>query len=531
MGFCINGDDHFDVFLSYANADNIAHNLWVSDFERYLKEKVIAELSRQDDTCADRASFVRICRDETGFPESGNLAAVIDEKVRHSQFLFIFLGEGYLNSEWCLSELDIFREATGGTIQGALERLYLIVLDRNALFRLREGDEPKRLLQKRKNLWKSLQAITEKAIRIEDFLRPNDFLLPVYRDQYNRADVDFHKFCTPLVKELTKKLLEQRELSERNRKHRLESQSSPRENPIVIGPVPSRLKAVRDMLLEALKDNSVRTIEEDELGQQDIIQEYLTNTRLLVMPFDRYEPIIQRGDPAGGHLAVLQKIFKEVHCGDQSTTDASIIWWEPPIQNAAEPKAISNYDKVFIKGIDALPEEQRRHCGALELATELLKRNQKKLLTARVWIEWEESDEKTIVEAQNIVKKYFDAHCQAKEKEGLQLNAVLHFGVADWEMLEKTLPGKPDGIVIVYNENKDFNAFTEQWQTISNLEEVLAKKMFPGIFYMRPKGMFQPSENWRVVRFTLNNHKLEYKQEQLQEFVSNLFDLLYHKYR
>ena len=92
-----------------------------------------------------------VCRDKTGFPYGGPLTEIIDEKVRRSTFLFVFLGTGYLKSEYCLSELDIFRQATGGSIEDALQRTYVIVLDREAVELLREGD-PERLPPQRRRL-------------------------------------------------------------------------------------------------------------------------------------------------------------------------------------------------------------------------------------------------------------------------------------------------------------------------------------------------------------------------------------------
>jgi hypothetical protein len=85
-------------------------------------------------------------------------------------------------------------------------------------------------------------------------------------------------------------------------------------------------------------------------------------------------------------------------------------------------------------------------------------------------------------------------------------------------------------VVIVYNENKDYGALKQQEETISNLEEVLKKEMFPGIFHLRP-GMYKPSGYWSVVRFRAQDHQLKFDIDEIREFVSNLFEVLYHKYR
>ena len=530
MGFCVDGDDQYDVFLSYAHADDVVHNRWVGDFEQYLKETVIAELKCSDEVYSEDTSLFRICRDETGFPEGGELKEVIYKKVSQSQFLLIFLGKGYLKSSWCLSELDIFRNNTGGTIRGALERCYFIVLDNKVLDRLREGNVPEQLPPNRNRLWKNLRDITQRSIRKEDFLLSNGDLLPVYQTS-NHAHPDFHKACTPLVKELASRLIEYRRnlRSEPPRPRQLREDKR-----IAIGAVPERLEAARDELIEAMQGTEVLVIEKADLERpSEETHKRLKSAKLLVQPFDHFEPIVVRGvgDPRGGHLAVQKKLFEKCHGGEAPVSDVSIIWWEPLGLVPSDAAKINDYDKVFIDDLDKLPEEQKRRCSARELATELFAREKKPLVTARVWIECEESHEKTIVEAKHIVRNYFDTYCRQKEAQHIQLNAALKFGVADWSILERKLKRKPDGVVIVYDQNKDIDALMQQEEKISDLEEVFMGKMFPGIFYMRPKGTFWPSEEWRVVRFTLHDHNLRYKPEELQEFVSKLFEVLYNKYR
>src|SRR5215468_6878960 len=102
MGYCIEGEDFYDAFLSYASDDDDAHNGWVQDFESYLREMVEAELRRTPDVDKEDARHFRVCRDETGFPQHGDLDGVIDEKVRYSAFLFVLLGKAYLKSKYCL---------------------------------------------------------------------------------------------------------------------------------------------------------------------------------------------------------------------------------------------------------------------------------------------------------------------------------------------------------------------------------------------------------------------------------------------
>jgi hypothetical protein len=60
MGFISAGSDLYDVFLSYASADNIAHNQWVGDFERYLRATLAAELARGVDLFVTGNIIIRL---------------------------------------------------------------------------------------------------------------------------------------------------------------------------------------------------------------------------------------------------------------------------------------------------------------------------------------------------------------------------------------------------------------------------------------------------------------------------------------
>jgi hypothetical protein len=527
MGFCIGGDDQYDAFLSYAHADNDAHNGWVGDFERYLKSTTVAQLQRAEEVNNADAELFRVCRDQTGFPQGGPLNEIIDEKVRQAQFLFIFLGTGYLKSEYCLAELNIFRQSVGGTVEEALKRLYVILLDREALGRLRDG-RPDCLPEKRKRLWDKLRDLTQRGIRKEDFLRDNGTLMPVFQRD-DRADPDFHERCTPLVQEFTRKLI----------RHRSGLRPRPRPLPIelsgaaiIVGAVPKRLKRARAELIEALNGSQVFVIEEHELWRPtDELRARLKSAKVLVQPLDDLEVLCRRGDPSGGHLAVQKALFEGCHADGIGMPEASIIWWEPlsaELADALQGSPIDEFDKKFL---ESLPAEQKRRCSAKALAGELLQSNSKPSVTASVWVEWSEADKDQIRYAKDIVRSSFNEVCEQKKREyEIDCSAELSFGDADWTNLRMALVDKPDGVVIVYNEKKDYPAIHQQAETISNLPEVVMRNMFPGIFYMRREGMYRPSEYWSVVRFRVKDHELDYDRDEVNEFVSSLFDVLYRKY-
>jgi hypothetical protein len=102
MDFC--SPEGFDAFLSYARADDEANNGWVADFHWYLRRFVTAQLHQDEAVRNEDAARLDICFDKACFPQSGPLAEAIEDYVLRSEFLFIFLGRGYLRSQYCLAD-------------------------------------------------------------------------------------------------------------------------------------------------------------------------------------------------------------------------------------------------------------------------------------------------------------------------------------------------------------------------------------------------------------------------------------------
>jgi hypothetical protein len=70
--------------------------------------------------------------DTNGLPANGDLTSEIQEAIARSAFLIIFVGKSYPSSIWCGKELEIFTGQFHGVRQEALERTFVIVLDRGA---------------------------------------------------------------------------------------------------------------------------------------------------------------------------------------------------------------------------------------------------------------------------------------------------------------------------------------------------------------------------------------------------------------
>lgn len=303
---------------------------------------------------------------------------------------------------------------------------------------------------------------------------------------------------------------------------------------VVLGAVPDRLCAKRDALLTDLSaaGMAVERIERADSMNREVISGKLRGSTYFVQPYDHAAPM--GGDILpGGHLAVSQEVFKDGSAAaGGSPGGASMLWW--CVEGEVGP-AVADLDRetrAFMDQIDALPSEQRRCVGAAELAAELGAQAQPATVAARIWIEWAQTDERTIAEAKEKVREEFQALCRRRAVDGPALSVRLKFLTADWQKLEQKIAftDKPDGVVIVFNEHKDPEAFDEQSERISSLEDVLQRRMFPGIFYMRPDAGFYAWDDWSAVRFTRDASRLSYDEEELQHFVATLYEVIERKH-
>jgi hypothetical protein len=119
---------YYDAFISYAHDDNVLHDDAVRMFQRYFKLTFQAEFRLRERSDRD----VDIFMDISGLPANGDLTNEIQEAIARSVFLIIFVGRSYPQSVWCGKELNIFTGQFLGARKEALERTFVIVLDREA---------------------------------------------------------------------------------------------------------------------------------------------------------------------------------------------------------------------------------------------------------------------------------------------------------------------------------------------------------------------------------------------------------------
>jgi len=97
-------------------------------FQKYFKPRFEAEFRLRAPSERNADVFM----DTNGLPANGDLTYEIQEAIARTAFLVIFVGKSYPLSVWCGKELKLFTDQFLGVRQEALERTFVIVLDKGA---------------------------------------------------------------------------------------------------------------------------------------------------------------------------------------------------------------------------------------------------------------------------------------------------------------------------------------------------------------------------------------------------------------
>lgn len=125
----------YSAFISYATGDDDAWNAWVSCFNDELNK-----------TLGSRVRGIKVPQAHMSGDNpliAGRLSDQLRANVDDSFAMFLFVHDNYLESRWCLKELEYFRELSGD--DGFRERLYVIAMSKPAIDELTSRPDWKRL--------------------------------------------------------------------------------------------------------------------------------------------------------------------------------------------------------------------------------------------------------------------------------------------------------------------------------------------------------------------------------------------------
>jgi hypothetical protein len=173
-------DCEFTAFISYAHADDAAWFNWVTQFRIEL-ERGLGALLRG----------VRLPRmhlsGENG-PVSGRLSDELLKRVESSFAMIIAVHDNYAQSEWCLKELEYFRELFGE--DGFRQRLYIVAMSEEAMLQVAGSAAWKRLLPGDDQVWLPFYDPSDTARPLDIYMGPG-LVAPAFRMPFERLRSDF----------------------------------------------------------------------------------------------------------------------------------------------------------------------------------------------------------------------------------------------------------------------------------------------------------------------------------------------------
>ena len=321
------------AFFSYSRADESAWGNWCKDFHTVFSNAIAGELRNRG---FDPARPFFDIEDLAGKNET--VERNLRDGVSSSFALFIFLGPGYVNSQWCCEELRYFAAMHRGAQDTLLERVWIFELavldtDVRARFKQRLADADAKVL--------------ESQLR-SAFLEPGTNKRPVLiREDMSFNQAAFQKTVEPIVKELVNRLDD-----DIGAPPALPPPRDARTDADVLIALPTpdlvdgcdQLEAA--LLAGARSVRRVARSDLDDLSDGDL-QQMFAAARLVVVPVSEAKLLMQR--LPGGHLKLQADALAQ---GDSKR----VLYWHPTDVRALDEGA----SEADPKHLAALAEFLRR---------------------------------------------------------------------------------------------------------------------------------------------------------------------------
>ncbi len=132
----------YSAFFSYAHADDDGDRNWITHFEYELRRGLESRLG---------GTVPPIHMSRKNGPVRGFLDEALRSNVRDSFWMFLFVHHKYVDSGWCLAELNNFKEIFGD--EGFRKRLIIIAMSTSSMDRLRRDPRIKPLFPNPDQVW------------------------------------------------------------------------------------------------------------------------------------------------------------------------------------------------------------------------------------------------------------------------------------------------------------------------------------------------------------------------------------------
>ena len=170
-------DCRYSAFFSYAHADDTAWRRWVTHFCYEFEMGLGAVLHG--------VTLPKVHLSGKNGPINGPLNDALRRNIEDSFAMVVFVHDGYLHSQWCLQEIQHFRELFGD--EGFRHRLFIVAMSRPAIEDLCRRPSWRELFPAGDQVWMPF-------FQPDDDERPLDVYAQIRRDNAIVSDAFWDKF-------------------------------------------------------------------------------------------------------------------------------------------------------------------------------------------------------------------------------------------------------------------------------------------------------------------------------------------------
>lgn len=463
------------VFISYAHADDVLYNGWISQFAAELKTDLEAALARE---ATGRDDMPKVYQSKYTGPVSGDLEQQLRDGVNKSFAMVIVVGEKYATSDWCLKELDYFHEAYGG--DGLDNRLSILVLREEPMRQVTTKPRWQQCFDGRSPVWRN-------------FVDPNDLNggpVPVLRDDGLSMTNAMFKLYEPVRDDLVKKI-------------RADFSNPPPPKKVwrwVLGACTDELKPSVERLADQLAEHEPQTgvVPNEALLSSKSLKALFDPAEALILPFNRGQPI--NDAVPGGHVAVQLAAWRALGRSDERVMllDLSDIAPAEP----AQPEHLQYLDGCKLDKLTAdqvLDRLVPKPTGGDADDAANVRRPSRRV---RVFIESNRNEPDAWKELGKQIRERWDRLLKTRPVNTL---LSLRTDGFDIDAMDDFALDQADGVVLLWGQ-KDRKALLSQINKVEDIfvepQPAIVARLSPP---QEPSPQRLPAMQWEVLRFCSRN--------------------------
>jgi hypothetical protein len=479
----------YPAFFSYAHADSGASGGYVERFHRCFSDILAGKLGQRQLQLA--SPFL----DRIDLPSVGSIDKLLDTKVKSSFALFLFVGRGYVNSQYCVEELKYFSHLFGGAQDELRDRVWILELEplvgevqERFKSRLREANTEK--------LWTNVRSrLYDARTRQRIFLQHQDGELT------DAASALLGRFAEDLANRIEK-------ATSAHAVSRVEFDQD-----VVIGAVTddlldasSELKAqlqAAGFNVDSLSENALTKLTSEDLKDR------FARSRFAVLPVSAAKllfPFIP-----GGHVKMQLDALRAL-------PGTRHILWVPtdqPALGAGQREQNTRHREAWISAWN-----ERQEKSVAEMATDIMRAFKRPVVAdatkpdaIRVLIEMRHSDDSSW----EFVGELLDAWWQSNFPEAAKKYRLEPEGLSLMRLFENELDILGDGVVVLRDPDDDM--LRSKCDHVSRRMKPWKEKrvgIYPGLIaQLEPPDPGGPplTRKWPIARFRLENGTLQYLED------------------